>query len=48
MGPTGNPGPSFRYLQQVYNLYIRPFYPGSPVLGVTTPEQFQPFTGIPA
>ncbi|EUA00291.1 PE family protein [Mycobacterium kansasii 824] len=27
MGPTGNPGPSFRYLQQVYNLYIRPFYP---------------------
>lgn len=48
MGPTGNPGPSFRYLQQVYNLYIRPFYPGSPVLGVTTPEQFQPFTGIPS
>ncbi|VAZ94236.1 putative PPE family protein PPE42 [Mycobacterium pseudokansasii] len=48
MGPTGNPGPSFRYLQQVYNLYIRPFYPGSPVFGVTTPEQFQPFTGIPS
>ncbi|VBA51767.1 PE family protein PE3 [Mycobacterium attenuatum] len=48
MGPTGNPGPSLRYLQQVYDLYIRPFYPGSPVFGVTTPEQFQPFTGIPS
>lgn len=48
MGPTGNPGPTFRYLRQVYNLYVRPFFPGSVPSGLTTPEQFQPFSGIPS
>lgn len=48
MGPTGNPGPSGNYLRQVYNLYIRPFFPGSSPFGLTTPEQFQPFSGIPS
>ncbi len=48
MGPTGNPGPTGHYVRQVYNLYIRPFFPGSIPFGLTTPEQFQPFSGIPS
>lgn len=48
MGPTGNPVPSGHYLRQVYNLYIRPFFPGAAPFGLTTPEQFQPFSGIPS
>lgn len=48
MGPTGNPGPTGHYLRQVYNLYVRPFFAGSIPRGLTTPEQFQPFSGIPS
>ncbi|KAA1248533.1 PE-PPE domain-containing protein [Mycobacterium simiae] len=48
MGPTGNPLPTGRYLWQVFNRYIRPFYPGALAVGLTTPEQFQPFSGIPS
>lgn len=48
MGPTGNPLPSGHYLRQVYNLYIRPYFPGAAPFGLTTPEQFQPFSGIPS
>lgn len=48
MGPTGNPRPSGQYLRQVFNLYIRPFFPGAVASGLTTPEQFQPFSGIPS
>lgn len=48
MGPTGNPRPSGHYLRQVYNLYVRPFFPGAAPFGLTTPEQFQPFSGIPS
>ncbi|UXA08952.1 PE-PPE domain-containing protein [Mycobacterium sp. SMC-2] len=46
MGGTGNPQPNAAYLSSVYNTYIAPHYPGYSPVGLTTPEDFWPVTGL--
>lgn len=46
MGGTGNPQPNAAYLTEVYNAYIAPHYPGYTPVGLYTPEQFWPITGL--
>lgn len=46
MGGTGNPQPNAAYLSSVYNTYIAPHYPGYSPVGLTTPEDFWPITGL--
>ncbi|MCV6987681.1 PE-PPE domain-containing protein [Mycobacterium shinjukuense] len=48
MGSTGTPHPPMDYMQQVYDRFIAPQYPGYGFTGLYTPAQFQPFTGIPS
>jgi hypothetical protein len=56
MGGTGNPLPTASYISAVENLYLQPsppLFPGQPTFpgytfeGLTTPEQFCPFTACP-
>ena len=46
MGGTGNPQPTPTYVTSVYNAYIAPHYPGYSPVGLTTPEDFWPVTGL--
>jgi hypothetical protein len=46
MGGTGNPQPNPSYVTSVYNTYIAPHYPGYSPVGLTTPEDFWPVTGL--
>jgi hypothetical protein len=46
MGGTGNPQPSPSYVNAVYQTYIAPYYPGYTPVGLYTPEQFWPVTGL--
>ncbi|WP_456299237.1 PPE family protein, SVP subgroup [Mycobacterium stomatepiae] len=46
MGGTGNPTPSDAYLQEVYQTFVLPNYPGYSAKGRYTPEQLWPLTGI--
>lgn len=46
MGGTGNPQPNAAYLAEVYNTYVAPHYPGYTPVGLYTPEQFWPLTGL--
>lgn len=46
MGGTGNPQPTPSYVTSVYNTYIAPHYPGYSPVGLTTPEDFWPVTGL--
>lgn len=47
VGSTGTPRPSYRFMREVYDLFVAPHYFGDSLFGVQTPAQFQPFTGIP-
>ncbi|WP_156687608.1 PE family protein [Mycobacterium sp. Marseille-P9652] len=46
MGGTSNPLPDAKYLNNVFNNYIKPLYPAvqPPPIGLFTPEQFWPVT----
>jgi hypothetical protein len=46
MGGTGNPQPDPGYVTAVNNLYVQPKYPGYTPVGLYTPEQFWPDTGL--
>jgi hypothetical protein len=46
MGGTGNPTPSATYVQEVYQTFVLPNYPGYTAQGLYTPEQFWPLTGL--
>ena len=46
MGGTGNPQPTPTYVTSVYSTYIAPHYPGYSPVGLTTPEDFWPVTGL--
>ncbi|OBG91576.1 hypothetical protein A5697_09595 [Mycobacterium sp. E3251] len=46
MGGTGNPQPTPSYVSSVYGTYIAPHYPGYTPVGLTTPEDFWPVTGL--
>ncbi|WP_254848419.1 PE-PPE domain-containing protein [Mycobacterium sp. SP-6446] len=46
MGGTGNPQPNAGYVTAVDGRYIAPKYPGYTPVGVYTPEQFWPVTGL--
>jgi hypothetical protein len=46
MGGTGNPTPSATYVQEVYQTFVLPNYPGYTAQGLYTPEQFFPLTGL--
>ncbi|MDA3664465.1 PE-PPE domain-containing protein [Mycobacterium xenopi] len=46
MGGTGNPQPDPGYVAAVNQLYIAPKYPGYNPVGLYTPEQFWPVTGL--
>jgi hypothetical protein len=46
MGGTGNPQPNPGYVTAVDDLYIAPKYPGYTPVGLYTPEQFWPVTGL--
>ena len=46
MGPSGVPIPKPSYIQNVFNLYINPSYPGSIPFQLDTPEGLYPITGV--
>ncbi|AKK29339.1 hypothetical protein AB431_24705 [Mycobacterium sp. EPa45] len=46
MGPSGVPIPKPSYIQNVFNLYIAPSYPGSIPFQLDTPEGLYPITGV--
>jgi hypothetical protein len=46
MGGTGNPTPSAQYVQEVYQTFVLPNYPGYSAQGLYTPEQLWPLTGF--
>jgi hypothetical protein len=46
MGGTGNPTPSAQYVQEVYQTFVLPNYPGYSAQGLYTPEQLWPLTGL--
>jgi hypothetical protein len=46
MGPSGVPIPKPTYIQNVFNLYINPSYPGSIPFQLDTPEGLYPITGV--
>ncbi|CDO88155.1 hypothetical protein AWC29_01580 [Mycobacterium triplex] len=46
MGGTGNPTPTDTYVQEVYQTFVLPNYPGYSPQGLYTPEQLWPLTGI--
>jgi hypothetical protein len=46
MGGTGNPQPDPGYIAAINQLYIAPKYPGFSPVGLYTPEQFWPITGL--
>ncbi len=46
MGGTGNPQPDPGYVAAINQLYIAPRYPGYSPVGLYTPEQFWPVTGL--
>jgi hypothetical protein len=46
MGGTGNPQPTPSYVSSVYSTYVAPHYPGYSPVGLTTPEEFWPVTGL--
>lgn len=46
MGGTGNPTPSSTYVQEVYQTFVLPKYPGYTAQGLYTPEQLWPLTGL--
>lgn len=46
MGPSGVPIPKPSYIQNVFNLYIAPSYPGSLPFQLDTPEGLYPITGV--
>jgi hypothetical protein len=46
MGGTGNPGPSTKYLTAIEQTYLAQNYSGYTVVGLHTPEQFWPVTGL--
>ncbi|NTY59239.1 PE-PPE domain-containing protein [Mycolicibacterium sphagni] len=46
MGPSGVPIPDLSYIQDVFNLYINPSYPGSIPFQLDTPEGLYPITGV--
>jgi hypothetical protein len=46
MGPSGVPIPSPTYIQNVFDLYISPSYPGSVPFQLVTPEGLYPITGV--
>ncbi|BBX06012.1 PE-PPE domain-containing protein [Mycolicibacterium aichiense] len=46
MGPSGVPIPKPTYIQNVFNLYIAPSYPGSIPFQLDTPEGLYPITGV--
>lgn len=46
MGGTGNPQPSAAYVNEVYQTFILPHYPGYTPQGLYTPAQWWPITGL--
>ncbi|OBA59049.1 hypothetical protein A5647_18405 [Mycobacterium sp. 1100029.7] len=46
MGGTGNPSPDLRYLTAIEQTYLAQNYSGYTLVGLRTPEQFWPVTGI--
>lgn len=46
MGGTGNPTPTDTYVQEVYQTFVLPNYPGYSPQSLYTPEQLWPLTGI--
>ncbi len=46
MGGTGNPTPNSSYLTAIDQLYLAQRYPGYTLVGLHTPEQFWPATGL--
>jgi PE-PPE domain/PE family len=46
MGGTGNPTPTATYVQEVYQTFVLPKYPGYTAQGLYTPEQLWPLTGL--
>jgi len=44
MGGTENPGPAPGYLSAINTAYIQTLFPGATPQGLSTPEQFWPFT----
>ena len=46
MGGTGNPGPDSDYVASVNTLFVQPLYPGADPVGLYTPEQEFPLTGL--
>lgn len=48
LGASGYPIPVPDYIQGIPPLYIDPFFPGGPNIGVNTPEGLYPLTGVKA
>ncbi|MDP7704524.1 MULTISPECIES: PE-PPE domain-containing protein [unclassified Mycobacterium] len=46
MGASGYPIPIQDYIQGLPPLYIDPFFPGGPNIGINTPEGLYPLTGV--
>lgn len=46
MGASGYPIPIPDYIQGIPPMYIDPFFPGGPNIGINTPEGLYPLTGV--